>query len=104
MGGLVEEFVTKHLPEVDIDFLTGLCEDYETEVAAEKADKKPELLQLHALWTTSIAEQDIITLNRKSSCEMWLIIFDFAYQKRLIIIDFCISKTVIIIWDLVMSI
>ena len=28
MAGLVEAFVTKHLPEVDVDFLTGLCDEY----------------------------------------------------------------------------
>lgn len=46
MSGLVEAFVTKHLPEVDSEFLTGLCDEYRIVVADEKAGKKPELLKL----------------------------------------------------------
>ena len=46
MAGLVEAFVTKHLPEVDVDFLTGLCDEYRIVVPDAKKDKKPELLKL----------------------------------------------------------
>ena len=46
MAALVVEFVTKHLPEVNLEFLTALCEEYRIVVANEKKDKKPELLKL----------------------------------------------------------
>ena len=46
MAALVVEFVTKHLPEVNLEFLTALCEEYRIVVADEKKDKKPELLKL----------------------------------------------------------
>ena len=55
MAGLVEAFVTKHLPEVDIDFLTGLCDEYQIVVPDAKKDKKPELLKLVMRYLSSEA-------------------------------------------------
>ena len=46
MAALVVEFVTKHLPGVNLGFLTALCEEYRIVVEEEKKDKKPELLKL----------------------------------------------------------
>jgi hypothetical protein len=53
--GYNEAFVTRHLPEVDIDFLTGLCDEYQLQVPAEKVDNKPELLKLVLRYLSSEA-------------------------------------------------
>ena len=55
MAGLVEAFVTKHLPEVDVDFLTGLCDEFKIQVDDAKKDKKPDLLKLVLRYLTSDA-------------------------------------------------
>ena len=46
MSSLLESCVTQWLPEADVDFLTGLCEEYEIEVPGEKADDTSYLLKL----------------------------------------------------------
>ena len=55
MAGLVEQFCLQMLPEVSVDFLMGLCDEYRITVAEAKQEDKTYLVKVVLRHLTSDA-------------------------------------------------